>query len=156
MAWWYARNQRQGVAASRKRLACQGVVLGRLSPAGSVRLRLRLRRDRLRSRPTAENEAWWSRSGLITPKGAVVAQAKGSWRRATRASRRDAARPAREQPKVRFREAEPETKRAAWGRRIEVTGEAERDRTVDLLNAIRTVVVDPGIVGSIVIEADYT
>ena len=47
-------------------------------------------------RNAVSNEAWWSRSGSITPKGAVVVQAKGSWRRATRASRRDAARPARE------------------------------------------------------------
>jgi len=33
---------------------------------------------------------------------------------------------------------------------------ADRDRTDDLLNVIRTVVVDPGVVGSIVSEADYT
>jgi hypothetical protein len=47
---------------------------------GDARLRSELRRGRLRSQPRVENEAWWNRSGSITPKGSYCGSCHGGRR----------------------------------------------------------------------------
>ncbi len=45
---------------------------------GDARLRFQLRRGRLQSRPTVENEAWWVARGSHSPTAAICGRGRGS------------------------------------------------------------------------------
>ena len=111
-------------------LAGPGVILGRMLLTGSGRLRLWLAAS---LRELRRHKTPWQASfptngrkrSLVEPIGIDHAEGIGcgasqrgskkedGWRSATRSSRREAARPAREQPKVRSKQAEPAEKKAA-------------------------------------------